>query len=123
MAATIGFYLSGVIALAIVAVGIRFLVAPHPAAADYGVAVVPDAAWGAFLSVKAVRDIASGLFTTILIVNRSAHLLGWFMLVATIIPAADAAIVLRHGGTKAVAFGIHGVTALVMIIAAALLLF
>jgi hypothetical protein len=54
--------------------------------------------------------------------NRSAHLLGWFMLAATIIPLTDAAIVLRHGGTKAVAFGIHGATAVVMIVASGLLL-
>src|SRR5271167_2537089 len=122
MAATIGFYLSGVIALAIVAIGTRFLVAPYPAADAYGVPVVPDLAWDAFLSVKAVRDIAAGLFTAILILNRSPHLLGWFMLAATIIPVADAAIVLRHGGTKAIAFGIHGATAVVMLITAMLLL-
>jgi hypothetical protein len=48
--------------------------------------------------------------------------LGWFVLVATIIPAADAAIVLRHGGTRAIAFGIHGATAVIMIVTAALLL-
>lgn len=80
MATTIGFCLSGVIALAIVAIGICFLIAPHLAAESYGVPVVPNVAWDAFLSVKAVRDIASGIFTTILILNRSAHLLGWFML-------------------------------------------
>jgi len=49
-------------------------------------------------------------------------LLGWFMLAATIIPLTDAAIVLSHGGTKAVAFGIHGATAVVMIVASGLLL-
>ena len=31
-------------------------------------------------------------------------------------------IVLRHGGKKAIAFGVHGLTALVMVIAAVLLL-
>jgi hypothetical protein len=39
-----------------------------------------------------------------------------------VVPVADASIVLRHGGIKAVAFGIHGVTALVMLIAVTLLL-
>jgi Domain of unknown function (DUF4267) len=84
--------------------------------------VRPDGIWDAYLSIKAIRDMASGLFTAILIFNRSAHLLGWFMLVATIIPLTDAAIVLRHGGTKTAAFGIHGATAGVMIVASALLL-
>jgi len=118
----IGYYLSGAIALGIVFVGTRFLFAPYAAAARFGVAVRPDAIWQAYLSVKAIRDIASGLFTAILMFNRSAHLLGWFILAATIIPLTDAAIVLRHGGTKAVAFGIHGATAVVMIVASGLLL-
>ena len=37
MAATIGFYLSGVIAIAIIFIGCRFLLAPSTAAAAYGV--------------------------------------------------------------------------------------
>jgi hypothetical protein len=118
----IGYYLSGAIALGIVFIGGRFLFAPYAVAAGFGVAVRPDAIWHAYLSVKAIRDIASGLFIAILMFNRSAHLLGWFMLAATIIPLTDAAIVLRHGGTKAAAFGIHGATAVVMIVASGLLL-
>ena len=122
MTVIIGYYLSGAIALGIVFIGARFLFAPYAAAAAFGVAVRPDAIWRAYLSVKAIRDIASGLFIAILMFNRSAHLLGWFMLAATIIPLTDAAIVLRHGGTKATAFGIHGATAVVMIVASGLLL-
>jgi Domain of unknown function (DUF4267) len=118
----IGYYLSGAIALGIVIIGARFFLRPYAAAAGFGVAVRPDAIWHAYLSVKAIRDIASGLFTAIFIFNRSAHLLGWFMLAATIIPLTDAAIVLRHSGTKAAAFGIHGATAVVMIVASGLLL-
>jgi Domain of unknown function (DUF4267) len=118
----IGYWLSGAIALAIVLIGGRFLLTPYAAAAGYGVSVGRDARWEAYLSVKAVRDIASGLFTTILILNRSAHLLGWFMLAATIIPLADAVIVLRHGGTRTAAFGIHGVTAGAILIVSGVLL-
>ena len=82
----IGYCLSSVIALGIMFIGARFAFAPHAAAAAYGVSVGRDPRWEAYLSVKAVRDIACGLFTAILILNRSAHLLGWFMLAATIIP-------------------------------------
>src|SRR6202008_3689859 len=92
---TIGYWLSGVIALGIVLIGVRFFLAPHAAAAAFEVPVRPDAQWEAYLSVKAIRDIASGLLTAVIILNRSAHLLGWFMLIATIIPLTDAAIVLR----------------------------
>ena len=118
----IGYGLSGVIALGIVLIGARFFLAPYAAAAAFGVPVRPDARWDAYLSVKAIRDIASGLLTAIVILNRSAHLLGWFMLVATIIPLTDAAIVLRHGGTRTTAFGVHGVTAGVMLIISGILL-
>jgi Domain of unknown function (DUF4267) len=86
------------------------------------ISVRPDAHWGAYLSVKGVRDISSGLFTVILMLNGSARLLGWFILAATIIPLSDAVIVLRHGGTQAVAFGIHGATAGVMLVIAGLML-
>jgi hypothetical protein len=44
------------------------------------------------------------------------------MLIATIIPLTDAAIVLRHGGTRTTAFGIHGVTAGAMVIISGMLL-
>ena len=113
--ATLGYYLSGVIALGIIIIGARFFVAPHAAAAAFGVPVSPDARWDAYLS-EAIRDIASGLFIAILMIDGSLHLLGWFMLAATIIPLTDAMIVLSHGGTKASAFGIHGATAGVMLI-------
>ena len=57
-----------------------------------------------------------------LILNLTAQLLGWFILIATVIPLTDMAIVLKHGGTKATAFGIHGATAVFMIITSGLLL-
>lgn len=74
------------------------------------------------LSVKGVRDIASGLFIFILIAAGATHLLGWVILAATIIPLADATIVLGHGGSKSVAYGVHGLTAAVMLVTSALLL-
>ncbi len=122
MIVTIGYILSAVISVGTIFIGLRFFLTPYPAAADFGVAVVPDAQWNAFLSVKAVRDIASGLFIAILMLARSTHFLGWFMIVATIIPVTDAATVLSHGGTKATAYGIHGLTAIVMVLISAFLL-
>jgi hypothetical protein len=43
------------------------------------------------------------------------------MLVVALAPLGDTAIVLRHGGTKATAFGIHFATAVVVLISAVLL--
>ena len=59
---------------------------------------------------------------SILLANRAPHLLGAFMAAASIIPVGDAVIVLRSGGTRAAAFGIHGATAAVMLAAGVALL-
>jgi hypothetical protein len=120
---TIGYALAGLLAAAIIFIGARFLVAPRVAAAGYG--VLPDLdqpGAGAYLSVKGVRDIATGLFVIILMIAGATHLVGWVMLAATIIPLVDAAIVLRSGGSKSIAWGVHGGTAVVMLITTALLL-
>ena len=50
------------------------------------------------------------------------HVLGWFELAASIIPIGDAIIVLRHGGPQAIAYGVHGATAVVLLATAALLI-
>ena len=120
---TIGYTLAGLIGAGIIFIGARFFLAPRVAAAGYG--VQPDLsqiAAGAYLSVKGVRDIASGLFIFILMAAGATHLLGWVILAATIIPLADATIVLGHGGSKSVAYGVHGLTAAVMLVTSALLL-
>ncbi|MGA5464899.1 DUF4267 domain-containing protein [Mycobacterium sp. NPDC050041] len=120
---TVAYVLAGLIAAAIIVIGARFLVAPRAAAAGYG--VQPDLdqrSTGAYLSVKGIRDIASGLFVVILMVAGVTHLLGWIILAATIIPIADAAIVLANGGPKSIAWGVHGLTAAVMVTTSALLL-
>ena len=76
----------------------------------------------AYLSAKGIRDIASGLFAAMLIAYGSAHALGWFMLAATLIPIADGVIVSHQGSSRTVAFGVHGGTAVAMLIISGLLL-
>jgi hypothetical protein len=122
MMTSIGFYLSGLIAAGIIFIGCRFLLAPSTAAAAYGVPAGTERPWQAYLSAKGIRDIASGLFAAMLIAYGSAHALGWFMLIATLIPIADAVIVLHQGGSRSIAFGVHGGTAFVMLIISGLLL-
>jgi hypothetical protein len=122
-ATAIGYTLAGLIAAAIIFIGARFLVAPRVAAAGYGVLPNLDQpSAGAYLSVKGVRDIASGLFVVVLMIAGATHLVGWIILAATIIPLADAAIVLRNGGSKTIAWGVHGGTAVAMLITSALLI-
>jgi len=122
-ATTIAYSLAGLIAAGIIFIGARFILAPRVAAAGYG--VQPDLSQrsaGAYLTVKGVRDIASGLFVFILMAAAATHLLGWVILAATIIPIADAIIVLGNDGPKSIAFGVHGLTAAVMLMTSALLL-
>ena len=118
----IGFYLSGVIAVGIVFIGCRFLLAPSSTATAYGVPAGAEPHSRAYLSAKGIRDIASGLFAAMLTAFGSAHALGWFMLIASIIPLSDAVIVLHQGGSRTVAFGVHGGTAVAILIISGLLL-
>jgi hypothetical protein len=123
MTITIGYVLAGLLAAGIIVIGARFLVAPRVAAAGYGVPADPNQpSADAYLSVKGVRDIATGLFVVILLIAGATQLAGWVMLAATIIPLTDATIVLHNGGSKSIAWGVHGVTAAIMLITSALLL-
>jgi hypothetical protein len=118
----VAYVLAGLIGLGIIVIGARFLLAPRTAAAAYGVAVERASGQAdAYLAVKGVRDIASGLFVFILMAARATHLLAWLMLAATIIPIMDASIVLTHHGSRATAYGVHGATAAVMLATAGLL--
>jgi len=63
MAATIGFYLFGLIAISIIFIGCRFLLAPSTAAAACGVPAGAEPHSRAYLSAKGIRDIASGLLS------------------------------------------------------------
>ena len=122
-ATTIGYTLAGLIAAGIIFIGARFIVAPRAAAAGYGVqADLDQRSARAYLSVKGVRDIASGLIVVVVMAAGATHLLGWVILAATIIPLADTAIVLGNGGPKSIAWGVHGLTAAVMLVTAGLLL-
>ena len=128
MLTTIASVVAGVIGIAIIFLGARFLLAPQAAAVGYGVPVAPRDAQTPtgspypWLYVKGVRDLASGIFIFILLANRAPHLLGAFMAAASLIPLGDAVIVLRNGGTRVTAFGIHGATAAVMLAVSATLL-
>lgn len=118
----IGFYLSGLIAAGIIFIGFRFLLAPSTAAAAYGVPAGAEPHLQAYLSAKGIRDIASGLFLAMLMAYGSTRVLGSFILIATLIPIVDAMIVLRQGGSRAIAFGVHGSTAVAMLIIGGLVL-
>ena len=123
MLTIIGSVIAGLIAAGIIVLGTRYVWAPQAAVA-FGIprAPVTDQAFRSWVRVKGVRDIASGVFAAILLGYGSAHLLGWFMLAAALIPVGDATVVLRSGGPRSAVYGIHAATAAVMLAGALLLL-
>ncbi|WP_405589366.1 DUF4267 domain-containing protein [Streptomyces sp. NBC_01092] len=113
--------LAVVLNLFCVFLGYRFLFQPASAATGYGVPARPEGDAGAYLSVKGLRDGTFGLVGLALLFFVGARAEAWFMLAVAIVPMFDTLIVLRHGGTKAVAFGIHFATAVVVLLSAVLL--
>jgi len=124
MLSDVGSALAGLLALAIILMGLRYLLDPNPAAAGFGIPAargntVPDRAW---LVVKAARDIAVGLAFAALLIDGAHRQLGYLMLAAATIPIADGTIVLRSGGPIKTAFGVHWATAAGMLIVATFLI-
>jgi hypothetical protein len=115
--------LAGLIGAGIIFIGARAFWVPR-AAAGFGIpgTRTEDPTFQAWLSVKSVRDIASGVFIFIMLVGATPQLLGWFMLAAAGMPVGDALIVLRSKGPRAIAYGVHGATAVVMLVISVLLL-
>ena len=119
----IGYGLSGLLGAGIIVIGVRFLLVPPAAAADYGISTGQGGpASDPYLAAKGVRDIASGVVAFVLLAAGKPHILGGYLAAASIIPIGDAINVLRNNGPKATAYGVHGTTAAVMLSTAALLL-
>lgn len=109
MLITAGTVLAGIVGIGIAVIGVFELWKPQ-IAAGFGIPDTPveDRNFRSWLSVKADRDIGSGVLIIIVLIGGSPALIGWFMLAAACMPAADALIVLRSGGPKATAYGTHG---------------
>jgi hypothetical protein len=112
----------------LVAVGVLFngsfyLIAPAVASKSFGLkppASDPDTyAW---LRLKGIRDVASGLVVLALMRFADTHTLGIAFTTYAVIPLGDMLIVLTSGGKKSAAFLIHGLTFAVMLVVGLLLL-
>jgi hypothetical protein len=102
------------ICLAVIALGIRFLLAPRPATLAFGVA---DGDVRALTAIKGVRDIASGVVLLVVWAAAGQEALGWALVAAAMTPVGDALIVLGNGGRRSTALGVHGVTAALLVAA------
>jgi hypothetical protein len=111
--------LAALVALAIVVIGALYLSRPRAATLGFGLPLPeegPNIAW--WLRLKGVRDIASGLAVLAFMVWGGSHMVGIILLVEAIIPIGDMLVILAAKGSARSAFGMHGLTALLMILAA-----
>src|ERR1700740_2127297 len=104
------------VALAIIAIGTRYIVSPTTATRSFGLPLPESGtniAW--WLRLKGVRDIASGLTVLVFMVWGGPRAVGMILLVEAIIPVGDMLLILAAKGSAKSAFGIHGLTAVLMV--------
>jgi hypothetical protein len=116
-----GYVLVAIVSLGIIYVGLNYLFAPAKIAVGFGFTEIPQNG-DTFFNVKGGRDVGVGLVPLALMLYGDPHALGWVILVEAFMPLCDMLIVLRHHGKKVIAYSVHGLTALVMVVAAGLLL-
>ncbi|MFD3746154.1 DUF4267 domain-containing protein [Nocardia sp. NPDC058633] len=106
----------------IIYVGVNYLIVPEATAAGFGLPAVPEGEAVAFLNLKGVRDVVSGLVILGLLATKQRFALGVAMLASSLTPFGDMATVLSWHGSTATAFGVHGFTAVLVALAGVLLL-
>lgn len=102
--------------------GTQFLVAGHTVAPSFGIAEWPTGVAAGYFAVKGIRDIVLGLNLLTLFALGQRRATGILMAITALIPITDMITVFTHGGPAATALGVHGLTALVMLFDAFLLI-
>ncbi|GIG67865.1 DUF4267 domain-containing protein [Phytomonospora endophytica] len=110
--------LAAAVGLFITYVGVTFFLMPTDTFTGFGVPAsqVPVGEMTALLNVKGGRDIGLGLITFILLATRQTRALGWTLIAMSVMPFIDMTIVLSYEGSTAAALGIHGATALYVLV-------
>ena len=106
-------------ALGIIAIGTQYLVSPRTATRSFGLPLPENGtniAW--WLRLKGVRDVASGLAVLAFMAWGGPRGVGMILLVEAIIPVGDMLLILGAKGSTKFAFGVHGLTAVLMVLAA-----
>jgi hypothetical protein len=114
----VAFGFAGVVAAAIIFLGLQYVVAPWATTRSFGMPrPAGDAVTASWLRLKGVRDIASGLVVVALMIWGGPKMVGLILIVEAFIPLGDMSVVLAADGSPKSAFGIHGITALLMLLA------
>src|SRR5450432_3228334 len=103
--------LAALIAVGVIVIGCFYLVSPERISGSFGLKPpASDADTRAWLRLKGIRDVASGLIVLTMMLTADRRPVGIALLVYAIIPLGDMSIVLGSGGSKSKAFSIHGVS-------------
>lgn len=114
--------LAALIAAAVIVIGCFYLVSPERISKSFGLKPPSlDADTLAWLRLKGVRDVASGLVVLTMMLAADRRPVGIVLLAFAIIPLGDMSIVLGSGGSKSHAWSIHGVTCVAMLFVGLLL--
>jgi hypothetical protein len=104
-------------------IGCFYLASPQRVLGSFGLKPpASDADTLAWLRLKGIRDVASGLAVLTLMLTTDSRTVGIVLLVFAIIPFGDMSNILASGGRKATAFSVHGVTCAVMLAVGLLLI-
>ena len=108
--------LAALMAVGIIVIGCFYLVSPERVSGSFGLkAPASDANTRAWLRLKGIRDVASGLVLLAMMLTADSRTVGIVLLVFAVIPFGDMSNILVSGGRKATAFSVHGVTCAVML--------
>jgi hypothetical protein len=115
--------LAALMAVAIIVIGCFYLVSPERISGSFGLKPpASDADTRAWLRLKGIRDVVSGLVVLTMMLTTDTRSVGIALLVEAIVPLGDMSIVLGSGGSKSKALSIHGVTCAVMLVVGLLLI-
>jgi hypothetical protein len=103
-------------------IGISYLFAPDSIAPGFGLPAWPDGEAAAFMNLKGVRDTVFGVLILVLLGLRQRYALGIVTSVVALVPVGDMFTVLSWNGSAAAAFGIHGLTAVLVALTGGLLI-
>jgi Domain of unknown function (DUF4267) len=88
----IGWMLSILMSLALVAIGAAAVVAPRTASSQFGIVSADPRALG-FVRAMGVRDVALGILLTLLALERAREGLAWAMFAMALVAVVDFAVV------------------------------
>jgi uncharacterized protein DUF4267 len=108
--------------LFILYIGVSYVLTPETIAPGFGLPGWPSGDGDGFLILKGIRDIVSGLVLSVLLLTGHRRALGWVLLVEALTPFGDMTNVLAHDGSATVAFGVHGLTATLIVVTGLLIL-